>query len=107
MDIDAIMDFIFAPDEKRTTDVELEETFVPDEEVKNTPSSMALVQRIKHESKSGGHPQHEAIRVNLITRLLDEVSELDSESGDVVGDTSFGETVAYNTLFHYGFLKTI
>ena len=101
------MHFIFAPDEKRTTDVELEETFVPDDEEEAPTSSMALIQRIKHESKSGEHTQHEAIRVNLITRLLDEVGDLEVDSHGVNSDTSFGQDVAYNTLFHYGFLKEI
>lgn len=101
------MDFIFAPGEKRTTDIELEETFVPGDDKESQPSSMALVQRIKHESKSGEHNQHEAIRVNLITRLLDEVDELTVNSDGIDGEMNFGEDVAYNTLFHYGFLREI
>ena len=68
---------------------------------------MALVQRIKHESKSGEHTQHEAIRVNFISRLLDSVDELDIDRGQIVGETTFGEEIAYNTLFSYGFLKEI
>lgn len=107
MDIDAIMDFIFAPDEKRTTDVELEETFSPETGENKIPSSLALSKRVKRESKSGEHDQHEAIRVNLITRLLDEVDELEVDASGINCETTFGEDVAYNTLFHYGFLKQV
>lgn len=110
MDIDAILDFVFAPNEKRNTDIELEETFVPgddeDGEI-DTSSPLRIIQRIKHEVKNGERAQHEAIRVNLISRLLDSVDGLNVESGEVVGDMSFGEEVSYNTLFNYGFLKLI
>lgn len=103
MDLDAIMDFIFAPDEKRVSDVEIEETFIPDDSEDAAPSSMLLAQRIKHEAKSGEHTQHEAIRVNFITRLLDEVDELDTDNLEM----DLGEELAYNTLFHYGFLRQV
>lgn len=101
------MDFIFSPNEKRKTAVELEETFVPDDSEDATPSQMGLIQRIRHESKTDEHTQHEAIRVNLITRLLDEVDEMDADSEGDEGVITFGEKVAYNTLFHYGFLKRV
>lgn len=101
------MDFIFAPEEKRSTDVELEETFFPLDKEDAAPSAMSLAQRIKREVKSGEHSQHEAIRVNLITRLLDTVDELEVDRSGIVGDTTFGEDIAYNTLFNYGFLKEI
>lgn len=101
--MEGILEFIFSPDEKRVTDIELEETFVPEDET-NPSSSMSLMQRIKHETKSGEHAQHEAIRVNLVSRLLDEVDELSLDSDE---DMSFGEKLAYNTLFHYGFVKEI
>ena len=101
------MDFIFAPDEKRSANIELEETFVPSEEEDATQSAMELIQRIKHEVKSSEHTQHEAIRAQFMSRLLDEVDELETDSRGIVGEMSFGEDVAYNTLFHYGFLKKV
>ena len=99
MDLDAIMDFIFAPDEKRTSDVEIEEAFIPDE---NNPSSMLLAQKVKHETKNGEHEQHEAVRANFMLRLLDEIDDVDDED---LESLSLGEKIAYNTLFEYGFLK--
>lgn len=103
------MDFIFAPDEKRATDLDLEETFglYGDEEDNEQSQKMTLVQRIKHEYKKGEHSQHEAIRVNLVSRLLDSVDELDAEGENSSTEMTFGEEVAYNTLFNYGFLKEI
>jgi len=104
------LDFIFAPSEKRNTDIELEETFVPGEDEGgeiDTSSPLRIIQRVKHEVKNGERAQHEAIRVNLMSRLLDSVDGLSVESGEVVGDMNFGEEVAYNTLFNYGFLKLI
>jgi hypothetical protein len=105
IDVDAIMDFIFAPDEKRTTDVELEETFIPDDNEDASPSSMSLIERIKHESKKGAHEQHEVIRMNFISRLLDEVDELEYDG--LSRDSDFGQVISYNTLFNYGFLKEV
>lgn len=106
-----MLDFIFSPDEKRNTDIVLEETFVPSENENgeiDTSSALKLIQRVKHESKNGERAQHEAIRVNLITRLLDSVDGLNVENGEIVSDDlSFGEEIAYNTMFNYGFLKLI
>ena len=94
------MDFVFDSNEKRLSDIELEETFVPEEGGKEKPSQMTLVQRIKHEVKSGQQTQHEAIRVNFITRMLDSIDEANAEM-------TLGEEIAYNTLFYYGMLKEI
>lgn len=106
MDLDAIMEFIFAPEEKRSSDVQLEETFLPEDE-DNPSSKLQLMQRIRHESKNGEHAQHEAIRVQMISRLLDAVDELDIDGESIVGDCNFGEEVSFNTLFNYGFLKIV
>ena len=100
------MDFIFAPEEKRNTNVELEETFIPQDE-DDLKSPMSLIQKIKREVKTDEHQQHEAIRVNLMSRLLDSVHDLEVESGEITDEMTFGQEVAYNTLFNYGFLKEI
>lgn len=96
------MDFIFSPDEKRNSDIALEETFLADDDDK----TLSLVQKVKHETKNGEHTQHEAIRAAIVGRLFDYVDEVENDAfGD--DEVMFGTNVAYNTLFHYGFLKTV
>lgn len=100
------MDFIFSPDEKRSTDISLEEVFLPnnEEDVSNTK----LSQRIKREEKKGEHPQHEIIRYDLFKMLYDQISQFDFNNNSVVvDDFNFGDEVAYNTLINYGFIKII
>ena len=84
----------------------MEETFIPFDE-EDIKSQMALAKKVKHESKSGEHTQHEAIRLNLMTMLLDSVHDLDVDNGDITDEMTFGQILAYNTLFNYGFLKEI
>ena len=107
MDIDAILDFIFSPDEKRNSDIGLEETLIPDGSDNIKQSQMVLARRVKNETKSGEHSQHEAIRLDLMQRLLDLVNELEVEDGQIVSNLTFGEAIAFNTLFNYGFLKEL
>lgn len=103
MDLYKILDFVFDRNEKRVENIELEETFLPPDDDSNT---LELAQRIKHEVKSGQHDQHEAIRMSFVTGLIEAVGELDT-GDDSDDERSFGEEVAYNTLFHYGFYKVI
>ena len=107
MDVNAVLDFIFSSNEKKVSDIALTETFksTPQKDGELGTSPLELIEKVKHETKSGEHAQHEAIRTNLITRLLDDIEELDVNMDD--SDMTFGEMVAYNTLFHYGFLKEV
>ena len=115
MDIDAVLDFIFSPNEKRTSDINLEEVYgkeVYDEEDGEVPVSnnqeLSLLQRVRREAKNGEHSQHEAIRLDLFTRLYEAVSDMAVDSGTIIkSDMTFSEEIAYNTLFQYGFLKTV
>jgi len=106
MDLDAIMEFIFAPEEKRSSEVQLEETFMPLDEA-NPSSKLSLMERVRRERKNDEHDQHEAIRLQFIARLLDAVDQIDVEDGVLGTENEFGEEVAYNTLFNYGFLKAV
>lgn len=102
------MDFIFNPEEKRNTNVELEETFLPAEkEDGDNNNPMVLVQKIKHEIKEGQHTQHEAIRHNMVNVLLEYISDIEIGNGRLPVDMGFMEEIAYNTMFNYGFLKEI
>ena len=107
MDVNAVLDFIFSPDEKKVSDIALTETFraLPKKDSESELSPIELIEKIKHESKSGEHTQHEAIRLNLITRLLDDMEEVDADMDET--NMTLGEIVAYNTLFHYGFFKKV
>ena len=78
--------------------------FVPAKD--DSESQMELIQRIKHEKKFGEHQQHEAIKINFITTLFDIISEMSVEEDDE-SERTLGEELAYNTMFHYGFLKKI
>lgn len=115
LDIDAVLDFIFSPNEKRTTDINLEEVYGKEvyededgEETVRNKQDLSLIQKIRRETKNGEHSQHEAIRLDLFSRLYESVGDLDVEGGSVLkSDLNFSEEIAYNTLFHYGFLKTV
>ena len=104
MDLDAILDFVFSPDEQRSVDVQLEERYVPVEDDDDEHPSLGLIEKYRKELKSGEHEQHEAVRLNLITRLLDSVEQLDPTVSPDQQDSTLGEVVAYNTLIQYGFL---
>lgn len=106
LDIDAILDFIISPDEKKGTDISLEEVFIPNQE--EDTSSPVLSQRIKREEKKGEHPQHEIIRFELFKMLYEQVSQFDFNDDSIVfDDFNFGDEIAYNTLINYGLIKII
>lgn len=104
LDIDLVLDFIFSPDEKRSTTISLEEVSIPDSvEVK---SCTKISQKTKKEEKKDEHPQHEVIRFELFKMLYDQVSQFDLDNKSiVVDDFNFGDELAYNTLINYGFIK--
>jgi hypothetical protein len=105
IDLDEVMNFIFAPDEKRCSNLELEETYLPLND--SMTGKLELAQRLKRELKNGEHSQHEVIRTNMVNRLLDEVGELEVEDESIIGEYSFGEELAFNTLLNYGFIKVV
>jgi hypothetical protein len=98
------MDFIFDSEEKRSSDVELEETFVPKD---NNQDMLKMSERVKREKKFGQNANHEAVRLNFISRLIDSVEELVLPTDEEDEEMTFGEYVAFNTLSHYGFVKSV
>lgn len=103
VDIDAVFDFVFSKEE-RDVDTNLEESYGIDE---NT-NDMKLISKVKKETKSSDHTQHEMAKYEFIRSLLvlfDDV-ELDENTGTAAFAT-LSQQLAWNTLVTYGFLKTV
>lgn len=105
MDLDAVLDFIFCPEEKRDVDVNIEETYVNDE---NEKDKIILSSKTRRENKTSNHSQHETLRYDLFRRLFDIFDETawndETNSPDI---ESLTEEIGFNTLLQYGFIKKI
>lgn len=105
MDLDAVLDFIFCPEEKRDVDVNIEETYVNDV---NDKDKIILASKTRTENKTSNHEQHETVRYDIFRRLLDTLDNIpwDEEEGTPT-ITCLTEEISVNTLLQYGFIKMV
>lgn len=107
LDLDEVLGFIFCPEEKRDIDVNITEKY---QNVKSDDGQerTVLVEKTRVENKSSDHSQHETLRYDLFRRLLDTFDELDfDEDTKEPIISSFTDELAFNTMFKYGFIKSI
>ena len=96
------MAFVFKNDDERMTNIDLEERYSSNQ----TNDQLSLVERIKHEKKFSEYQQHEVMRFNFVNNLFETIDQMPLE-GDEDEERSLGEELAYNTMFHYGFIKKV
>ena len=105
--MDEVLGFVFCPEEKRDIDVNITEKY---QNVKSDDGQerTVLVEKTIVENKSGNHSQHETLRYDLFRRLLDTFDELDfDEDTKEPIISSFTDELVFNTMFKYGFIKSI
>ena len=98
-DLDAIKDFIFVNDEGRSSDVEITET-----QVRNEEGQLETQNKISREVKSTDANKL-TIRYDLIKMFMDTLDnvEIDQELAPV----SLGQKMVLNTMGSYGLIKEI
>lgn len=98
-DLDAIKDFIFGNDEGRSSDVEITET-----QVRNEEGQLETQNKISREVKSTDANKL-TIRYDLIKMFMDTLDnvEIDQELAPV----SLGQKMVLNTMGSYGLIKEI
>lgn len=96
LDIDAIVKFCFDNDGK-TTDSEITEVYVADEESKN----LSLASKQLREVKNGDVTSMQTMKYDLVKLLIVDLMEMDED------ELSLGDTVIMNTMMNEGFLKPI
>ena len=98
-DLDAIKDFIFGNDEGRSSDVEITET-----QVRNEEGQLETQNKISREVKSTDSNKL-TIRYDLIKMFMDTLDnvEIDQELAPV----SLGQKMVLNTMGSYGLIKEI
>jgi hypothetical protein len=98
-DLDAINDFIFGNDEGRSSDVEITET-----QVRNEEGQLETQNKISREVKSTDANKL-TIRYDLIKMFMDTLDnvEIDQELAPV----SLGQKMVLNTMGSYGLIKEI
>lgn len=98
-DLDAIKDFIFGNDEGRSSDVEITET-----QVRNEEGQLETQNKITREVKSIDANKL-TIRYDLIKMFMDTLDnvEIDQELAPV----SLGQKMVLNTMGSYGLIKEI
>ena len=98
-DLDAIKDFIFGNDEGRSSDVEITET-----QVRNEDGQLETQSKISREVKSTD-ANRQTIRYDLIKMFMDILDnvEIDQELAPV----SLGQKMVLNTMGSYGLIKEI
>ena len=103
IDIDAVLEFIFAPDERHKSNISLQERYAKLEDV----DELMLIEKLKQEEKGGEDSSHEAIRMNLFNMLAENISNLGADYTAPDEDTGMMEALSFNTLVQYGFIKEI
>jgi hypothetical protein len=98
-DLDAIMDFVFGGTNERTSDVEITETQVKDDNGKLETES-----RITREVKST-NSNKQTISYDMIKLFMDVLDnvEIDQE----IAPLSLGQKMVINTMANYGLIKEI
>ena len=98
-DLDAIKDFIFGNDEGRSSDVEITET-----QVRNEEGQLETQNKISREVKSTDANKL-TVRYDIIKMFMDTLDnvEIDQELAPV----SLGQKMVLNTMGSYGLIKEI
>ena len=98
-DLDAINDFIFGNDEGRSSDVEITET-----QVRNEEGQLETQNKITREVKSTDANKL-TVRYDIIKMFMDTLDnvEIDQELAPV----SLGQKMVLNTMGSYGLIKEI
>ena len=98
-DLDAIKDFIFGNDEGRSSDVEITET-----QVRNEEGQLETQNKITREVKSTDANKL-TVRYDIIKMFMDTLDnvEIDQELAPV----SLGQKMVLNTMGSYGLIKEI
>jgi hypothetical protein len=98
-DLDGIKDFIFGDEDGRSSDVEITET-----QVKNEDGKLETETRVTREVKSTDS-NRQTIRYDMIKMFMDILDnvELDQE----IAPLSLGQKMVLNTMGSYGLIKEI
>ena len=98
-DLDVIKDFIFGADEDRSSDVEITET-----QVRNENGKLETESRITREVKSTDS-NRQTLRYDMIKMFMDILDnvEIDQE----IAPLSLGQKMVLNTMGSYGLIKEI
>lgn len=96
IDLDAVCDFVFS-DDGRQTDTVIEE---------KTDSNNTVTKTIT-ESKLTKRDNHEAVRFEIVKRMFDSCAGIGIDENGTPVFEDMDEIACYNTLFQYGFYKTI
>jgi len=98
-DLDGIKDFIFGDDNGRSSDVEITET-----QVRNEQGKLETETRVTREVKSTDS-NRQTIRYDMIKMFMDVLDnvEIDQE----IAPLSLGQKMVLNTMGSYGLIKQI
>lgn len=98
-DLDGIKDFIFGDDDGRSSDVEITET-----QVKNDNGKLETESRITREVKSTD-TNRQTIRYDMIKMFMDVLDNV--EINQELAPLSLGQKMVLNTMGSYGLIREI
>ena len=99
-DLDAIKDFIFSNDEGRSSDVEITESQVKNEETGKLETETKITREVKSTDSN-----RQTIRYDIIKMFMDILDnvEIDQE----LAPLSLGQKMVLNTMGSYGLIKEL
>lgn len=97
LNMENIMDFVFADEQTNHNDSEITELYVMDEDTKN----MSLSTKQMRELKSDDMTSSQTIRYDMIKMLLDRLLSIENE------ELTLGETIIVNTMVVEGLITEI
>lgn len=94
-DMEAIMNFIFGDEDKRTNDSEITETYIANE----STSELQLINKQLREVKGSDNSTKQNIKYDLLKVFIDILRTTETEQQTI------GESIVFNTLFLNGLIK--
>lgn len=94
-DMEAIMQFIFGDEDKRTNDSEITETYIANE----STNELQLINKQLREVKGSDNSTKQNIKYDLLKVFIDILRTTETEQ------QSIGESIVFNTLYLNGLIK--
>lgn len=93
-DLDAIMNFVFFEEDKRTNDSEITETYI-----NNDQNELTLVNKQLREVKGSDNSTKQNIKYDLLKNFIEILRTAEHNA------MTLGESITFNTMFTYGLIK--
>ena len=102
-DLDAIMSFIFDDDGQRNNDMEITETYIPNDEDAEDTGSLVLINKQLREVKGSDNTGKQTIRYDIMKFMLETLNGIEG-TAEV---STLGEKIVLNTLLTNSMIKVM